>query len=126
MNKKRPVNLDLMTVRFPITAITSILHRISGVILFFCIPILLYFLSCSLSDQISYDAISAVFESFPIKLLNFLILSALIYHFVAGIRHLIMDVGIGETKMGGKLGAKVMLFMSILLIVILGVWLWVL
>jgi len=125
VNKKRPVNLDLVTIRFPITAISSILHRISGVILFFCIPIMLYFLQCSLKEPASFDALHSAFQSFPLKLLNFLIISALIYHFIAGIRHLLMDCGIGENKTSGKVGAKIAIIVSVISIIVWGAWLWI-
>ena len=52
------------------------------------------------------------------------LLSALLYHLVAGVRHLIMDMGIGETLEGGKLGSKIVLVVSAIVIVLLGVWIW--
>jgi succinate dehydrogenase / fumarate reductase cytochrome b subunit len=51
-------------------------------------------------------------------------LSALLYHLVAGVRHLIMDMGIGETLEGGKLGSKIVIVISVVLIVLAGVWIW--
>ncbi len=52
------------------------------------------------------------------------LLSALLYHLVAGVRHLIMDMGIGETLEGGKLGSKIVIVISVVLIVLVGVWVW--
>ena len=52
------------------------------------------------------------------------LLSALLYHLVAGIRHLIMDMGIGETLEGGKLGSKIVIVISVVMIVLAGVWIW--
>jgi succinate dehydrogenase / fumarate reductase cytochrome b subunit len=52
------------------------------------------------------------------------ILSALLYHLVAGVRHLIMDMGIGETLEGGKLGSKIIIAVSVVVIVLAGVWIW--
>lgn len=124
MNKKRPVNLDLLSIRFPITAITSILHRISGVVLFLSIPILLCLLSNSLSTSDSFDDVVSLMQGFWVKLLVFGILSAALYHFVAGLRHLLMDCGLGEEKTSGKIGAKIMLVIAVVLIIIMGVWLW--
>ena len=51
-------------------------------------------------------------------------LAALAYHMVAGIRHLIMDFGIGETLEGGRLGAKVVFIIAAVLIILVGVWVW--
>ena len=52
------------------------------------------------------------------------LLSALLYHMVAGVRHLIMDMGIGETLEGGKLGSKIVIVISVVMIVLAGVWIW--
>jgi len=52
------------------------------------------------------------------------LLSALLYHLVAGVRHLVMDTGHGETLEGGKLGSKIVLAVSAVLIVLAGVWIW--
>jgi succinate dehydrogenase / fumarate reductase, cytochrome b subunit len=52
------------------------------------------------------------------------IVAGLLYHLVAGIKHLFMDVGIGETLEGGRLGARLVVFVSAILIVAAGVWIW--
>jgi len=52
------------------------------------------------------------------------LLSASLYHLVAGVRHLIMDMGIGETLEGGKLGSKIVIAVSVVVIVLAGVWIW--
>lgn len=119
---KRPVNLDLRTIRQPITAIVSILHRISGIGVFILLPFVLYYLRLSLSSSLGFDAIQHYFFC---KLVLFLFLTGLIYHSIAGIRHLLMDIGIGETLEGGRTGAKIVLILSILAVIWLGVTLWV-
>lgn len=124
MNSQRPVNLDLRTIKLPITAYTSILHRISGVILFFGIAILLYGLDASLSSAESFDQVKACMAHPLAKLIVWGLLSALLYHLVAGIRHLVMDMGVGETLEGGKLGSKIVLVVSLVLILLAGVWIW--
>lgn len=124
VNSQRPVNLDLRTIKLPLTAYTSILHRISGVILFVGIAIMLYGLDKSLT---SAEGFAQVQESLSSPLAKFVIwglLSALLYHLVAGIRHLIMDLGVGETLEGGKLGSQIVLVISAIVIVLLGVWIW--
>jgi succinate dehydrogenase / fumarate reductase cytochrome b subunit len=124
MNSQRPVNLDLRTIKLPITAYTSILHRISGVILFFGIAILLYGLDVSLSSAEGFDQVKACMAHPLAKLIVWGLLSALLYHLVAGIRHLVMDMGVGETLEGGKLGSKIVLVVSLVLILLAGVWIW--
>ena len=124
MKSNRPVNLDLTKFKFPLTAITSIIHRISGVILFLCIPIFLCYLSCSLSSETSFAAVVDSLHNGWGKLITWLILAALLYHFVAGIRHLLMDLGVGETKKSSKIGAVFMLLIYIVLLVLAGVYVW--
>lgn len=124
MNKERPVNLDLGKFHFPLPAITSILHRISGIIVFVGIAFLLYGLDLSLSGEGGFEAVASIMDNFLAKLIVWGILSALAYHLVAGIRHLLMDVGVGETLEGGRLGAKLTIAVSVVVILLLGVWVW--
>ena len=124
MKTKRPVNLDLGTISLPITAYVSILHRISGVILFGGAAILLWLLSVSLSSEEGFNSTKALFDSFFCKLIVWGVLAALIYHTVAGIKHLIMDVGVGETLEGGTRGARIVIIVSIVLIVLVGAFIW--
>lgn len=124
MNSKRPVNLDLRTIQLPITAYTSIAHRISGVILFLGIAVLLYALDLSLASEEGFEQVKECLASPLAKLVIWGLLSALLYHMVAGIRHLIMDMGIGETLEGGKLGSKIVIAIAVVLIVLAGVWVW--
>ncbi|MDB5980514.1 MAG: succinate dehydrogenase [Pseudomonas sp.] len=124
MNSQRPVNLDLRTIKLPVTAYTSILHRISGIILFIGLAIMLYALSKSLGSEEGFGEVKACLNSVLAKLVIWGLLSALLYHLVAGVRHLIMDMGIGETLEGGKLGSQIVLAVSVVLIVLAGVWIW--
>ncbi|CAM5292767.1 succinate dehydrogenase, cytochrome b556 subunit [Pseudomonas fragi] len=124
MNQKRPVNLDLGTFKYPITAITSILHRISGLILFPCVFLLLYALGKSLSSEEGFNEMKAMLSTPFAKIVVWVVVSALAYHLVAGVRHLIMDMGVGETLEGGKRGSMIVLVISIVLIAVAGVWLW--
>lgn len=124
MNNKRPVNLDLGKFHFPLPAITSILHRISGVLLFIGVGFLLYGLHLSLSGEEGFGAVQQVMQSFLARLILWGILSSLAYHLVAGVRHLIMDLGVGETLEGGRLGSQIVIVVSVILIVLAGVWVW--
>ncbi len=124
MNSKRPVNLDLGKFHFPLPAITSILHRASGVLLFVAVGFLLYGLHLSLSGEEGFAAVQGLMQSFLAKLIVWGILSSLLYHLVAGVRHLLMDLGIGETLEGGRTGSKLVIVISIILILLAGVWVW--
>ncbi|MEH6528401.1 MAG: succinate dehydrogenase, cytochrome b556 subunit [Porticoccus sp.] len=124
MNKKRPVNLDIGTIQLPITAYVSILHRVSGVVLFASIAVFLWILDASLSSEESFNTVKECIGGTLCQLIIWASLAALAYHMVAGIRHLIMDFGIGETLEGGRLGAMIALVVAAVLIVLAGVWVW--
>lgn len=124
MNSKRPVNLDLTKFHFPLPAITSILHRISGVILFVAMAFLLWALDMSLESEREFNELLSITDGFFAKLVLWGMLSALAYHFVAGIKHLVMDAGIGESLEGGRLASKVVVVASVVLILLAGVWVW--
>lgn len=124
MDKKKPVNLQLTTIRFPITAIVSILHRASGVLLFLLIPVLLCMLDSSLASEASFTHLAECFN-YPIaKISLWILLAAFAYHIVAGFRHLFMDMGIGESREGGIRSAYLILVISAVLIILAGIWVW--
>ncbi len=120
----RPVNLDIGTMRLPITAWASIAHRASGVFLFAGMALLIWALDASLKSPESFDALKECLASPLAKLAIWAVVSGLIYHSLAGIKHLIMDFGIGETMEGGVLGARIVIGLSIVLILAAGVLIW--
>lgn len=124
MTNKRPVNLDIGTIQLPVTAYVSILHRASGVALFFVVGLLLWLLDTTLSSPEGFASIRECLASPVAKFVLWAALSALAYHSVAGIRHLLMDLGYGETLEGGRLGAKLVLTAAVILILLAGVWVW--
>ncbi len=124
MNKKRPINLDLFSFRFPITAISSILHRVTGVFLVIGVPIILWLLSLALSSQAGFnEAAQTVGAGFG-KFVFWAILASLSFHIIAGVRHLLMDAGIGESLEGGITGATIVLVLGAVSAAVIGVWLW--
>lgn len=124
MKPNRPVNLDIGTIALPITAYISILHRVSGVALLVGLGILLYLFDLSLSDEQGFARATELLGSVPAKLLVWAVLAALAYHCAAGVKHLIMDLGYGESLEGGRLAARATLVVAGLLIVLAGVWVW--
>ena len=124
MSSDRPVNLDLTTFRFPITAIASILHRVSGVVLFFGSFILMALLGMSLDNEAGFADARALLDNGFVALIIWGVLAALAYHFVAGVKHLFMDMGYGETLESGPIFAKVSMASAVVLMVLAGVWVW--
>lgn len=124
MKDTRPVNLDIATIKLPITAYASILHRISGVFLFIAIGIMIYALDLSLSSAEGFASVVSALDSLVAKLVVWAVLSGLIYHSVAGVKHLIMDMGYGETYEGGVLGSRITFLVSAVMIALVGVWVW--
>ena len=124
MKQNRPMNLDLRTLHFPVMAITSIMHRVSGIIIFVCLPLMIYWLQLSLASNESYDHMLELLDKSYDKLILWGFLSALVYHFMAGIRHMIADFGYGETVAVAKKTAGLLLILTVITTVLLGVWVW--
>ena len=124
MQKPRPVNLNLLTIRFPVTAISSILHRISGVILLVFIFFIIGALNLSLKSAESFTLVKATLSCPLYKFLFWVFLSSLFFHFLAGIRHLIMDIGFAEGKQSGRIGAYLIITLSVIFMILLGISLW--
>jgi len=124
MNHKRPVNLDLGSLKYPPMAIVSILHRISGLVLFLFLPLMLYFLHLSLPSAASFDALQQMLTQPFYKWVLWAFTTALVYHVIAGIRHMIMDLGIGEGLVAGRRSALIVIVLAVIATIFLGVWIW--
>ncbi len=120
----RPVNLDIGTMRLPITAWASITHRATGVVLFVGVAVLLWLLDTSLSGPEGFAAAKECLDGFLAKLIIWGVVSALIYHSLAGVKHLIMDFGVGETMEGGITGARIVIALSVVLSLLAVIWIW--
>lgn len=123
MNRPRPKNLNLLTIRFPLPAIISILHRVSGVILFLLIPIALWGLSYTLTPD-GFDAFQDAYDNFFVKAVLWLMLVPFCYHLVAGLRHLLSDIHLGDTLKSGRASARFAIVAALILIILAGVWIW--
>ena len=124
MNKKRPVNLELSSIKFPPMAITSVLHRISGIALFLLLPMMLFLLNKSLKSESFFLDTKILLTNPYYKLAVWAFSVALIFHVIAGIRHLLMDMGFGEHLEAGRRSAIFVIILSAILSIFLGIWIW--
>ena len=124
MPASRPKHLNLMQIRLPLPAFVSILHRVSGAILFLLLPLLLYLLGSSLESQQSF----AVFKNWVgnplVKIVLLGLLWAYLHHFCAGIRHLVMDLHIGLEIEAARAASYAVMGISVALMAVIGVMLW--
>lgn len=121
---KRPVNLDIGSMKLPITAYVSISHRLSGVFLFIISGLMVWALDMSLASEQSFNELAAILSGPVAKALIWAVATALSYHSLAGIKHIIMDFGFGETMEGGVLGARLVIVAAVVLAVVWGALIW--
>lgn len=121
---QRPVNLDIGSMKLPITAYVSISHRLSGVFLFIISGLLVWSLDASLASEQSFNELAAVLSSPLAKGILWAIATALSYHALSGIKHIIMDFGIGESFEGGVMGARLVITLALVLAVVWGALIW--
>ena len=101
----RPVFLNLFQIKLPITGVVSIAHRISGVLLFFSMPIALYLLGLSLSSEAGFQRSVEIVHSLPFRVLTLLVIWALLHHLLAGLRYLLIDLDLGVRKAPARASA---------------------
>jgi succinate dehydrogenase / fumarate reductase cytochrome b subunit len=133
LSKKRPefrnINAftDLTTYRLPPAGWVSILHRISGAMMFVLMPFIIWMFDTSLSSEISFDTFTSAFGAgigfvpgWFVKLVCLALIWGYLHHFIAGVRHLYMDATHSVTKEFGKSSALVTLVLGLGLTVVLG------
>jgi succinate dehydrogenase / fumarate reductase, cytochrome b subunit len=116
---------DLPTYRLPVAGIVSILHRISGVLMFVLLPLVIWMFDTSISSEISFARFRSAFNvgatGIVLKLVALALIWAYLHHFIAGVRHVWMDVSHhAVTKQKGAASAKFTLIASLLLTAVLG------
>ncbi len=122
MKTDRPVNLNLFPQ--PIAAIVSISHRITGAALFVGVAFALYALDLALSSPAGFaEAAAMLHKPLPMFIL-FGLLFVLMFHIIAGIKHLLLDFHIGDTYAAAKNGAVAVVVLAVLSTVVLGALLW--
>lgn len=123
MKNNRPINLPLSQViavnsKSPI-AMASILHRVSGIVLFLLVPVMLCVLQTSLSSPEGFET---VLNNIALRFVAWVFVAATAYHFVMGIKHLLADLGMNEEFKSGKTAAIVSFVIAFVLIVASFVW----
>jgi len=124
MPKSRPKHLNLFKIKFPIMAIVSGMHRISGAVLFLFIPLLLWLWQESLVSQQSFAAFKSVVAHPLMKLVLLGLLWGYLHHLCAGIRHLALDLDLGTELPAARASSFAVLAVSIALTLFVGVSLW--
>lgn len=94
--KRRPVFFNLTKIQMPVGALTSITHRVTGMLLVFGIPFCIYLLDLSLQGPHGYAQVIALLDDVPVRGLVIVLAWALAHHSLAGIRHLLSDIDIGS------------------------------
>jgi succinate dehydrogenase / fumarate reductase cytochrome b subunit len=90
--RSAPVYLNLFRIRFPVGAVTSIAHRISGILLFLSFPLFVYLLDLSLQGPDGFDAATAILQNGCVRFGSVVIIWSLLHHLFSGIRFLFIDI----------------------------------
>ena len=120
LKQTRPFFLNLLRIEFPVGAITSIGHRISGVVLALCAPVLIYLFDASLRSAEDYEWVGALLDTVPAKGLALVMFWTFAHHFFAGIRHLLMDVDVGSSLPVARLSAWLVNVASVSIALLVG------
>ncbi len=120
--RSRPKHLNLIKVRMPITAIASILHRLSGVFLFLVTPFLLYIFVSSLKSNSGFVLAVEWLDCWLIKLVFLILIWAVMHHLLAGIRYLLLDLDIGLNRSSAKFSATLAIIMALVLSLLIMLW----
>ena len=124
MNKNRPVYLDLRLIKLPLPGFVSVLHRVSGLLLFLALPLLLRMLQDSLFSIETYTRLVAMLQYPLSKLILIGLMWAFLHHFCAGIRYHAIDMHIGAGLAQARASSKWVLSVSLGLTLLIGIWLW--
>jgi succinate dehydrogenase / fumarate reductase, cytochrome b subunit len=124
MTKARPKHLNLFQIRQPVPAVVSVLHRISGAILFLFLWLFIAGLERSLAGPDAYAEMKSIIDHPLMKLLVLGLLWAYLHHTFAGIRHLGLDLRLGVDLPKARASAWAVLAVSLALTVVIGIRLW--
>ena len=122
MVSKQIKNLNLFSIRLPLPALVSILHRLSGVLLFLLMPFLTWTFCNSISSDLNFNKTALILNTWPVKIIQIFFIWALIHHLMAGLRHLLLDLQIGNDLIVARFSSKTVLLISFLLTAIVVYW----
>lgn len=105
--------LQIIRYRLPAAGVVSILHRVSGAMMFLLLPFVLYLFDLSITSEISFDSLKGFVGHWFVKLLILAVSWGYLHHFCGGIRHLIMDAHIGLSKEEARKSAQVVFWVSV-------------
>jgi succinate dehydrogenase / fumarate reductase cytochrome b subunit len=100
--ENRPVFLNLLRIRQPVTAVLSILHRVSGVVLIILLPGLVYLLNLSLESSDGFARVAALLNSEPVRLLAVMLCWLLAHHLLAGLRFMLLDFDVAISRSAAR------------------------
>lgn len=123
-NHERPVYISLTQFKFPVTAIASIVHRITGMVLFLGIGYLLWLLSLALQSPAGFIEAESILAAPFAKLILWGVLSMLIYHILAGVKHMFLDFHVGDTFEAASATSYAVFGLSAVLALVAGAWIW--
>lgn len=112
---KRPVYLNLLKIKLPVTGILSILHRLTGVLMVISLPFLVYLLDLSLSNSNDFDTAKELFTHPLMKISLSIYLWFLLHHLMAGIRFLLLDLDLGVERQAARHSAFVVNYLGVIL-----------
>lgn len=124
MINNRPKYLNLFKIKLPLPGVVSILHRISGALLFLAIPLALLLLETSLSSEGGFSVVKLAMAGGFAKLLMLGLFWALLHHFCAGLRFLAMDLHYGLDLPQARRSSFMVMATSLALTLVVGIWLW--
>lgn len=110
--KKRPKNLNLLSVKFPMAAVMSVGHRAAGVLLFVALPYFIYIFQLSMTSESGFIQAKSALDGPIVKLFCLISIWALAHHFFAGIRYFLLDVDIGIEKQWAQKSAVLVMVLG--------------
>jgi succinate dehydrogenase / fumarate reductase cytochrome b subunit len=123
-SRPRPKYLNLIQIRLPVPGLVSILHRVSGAVLFLLLPLLLVLFELSLESAQTFARFKVVFSHWAIKLIVIGVVWAYLHHLCAGIRHLALDLDYGTELAAARASSWAVLALSVVLTLAVGALIW--
>ncbi|MBK1679527.1 succinate dehydrogenase, cytochrome b556 subunit [Rhodocyclus tenuis] len=118
--KKRPKNLDIMSIRLPLPGVLSIIHRLTGAALFILLPVFLWLFERSLATPETFAEVKALGNHLIVRLILLGFIWFYIQHFLTGLRYLLIDLHKGVELEAARFSTKVVFAASTTLMLVIG------